>query len=377
MKDIIYYNGREQTYLKHFFLERYLERVAYVIGSTFPNFVYVDGFSGPWKSEDENFQDTSFIIAINKLRSVREGLASKNVTPSIRCLFIENDPTAFSELQRAVSDVTDLEVQVLLGDFEELIPDILEFIGKSFSLVFIDPTGWTGFGLNRIKPILEHDPGEVLVNFMYDFINRFIGDPQHAESFNDLMGGPVWKHLPQSERREEETIELYRKQMCAAGNFKHVTWTRILKPISDRSYFYLHYGTRHVKGLREFRSVEKAAVKEQERIRLEAKQLDRVARSGQRELFGVDSFTGPSSFEEERKQHLSRAKSGLRELLQTRKYVDFEDALALCLEMPFVWESDVKCILKEMRKSGEIDVRGLKPRERTVKAGHVLISKMS
>jgi hypothetical protein len=46
-----YYRGREQTYLKHFFLERYLERVAYNIGWSAPEFVYVDGFSGPWRSE--------------------------------------------------------------------------------------------------------------------------------------------------------------------------------------------------------------------------------------------------------------------------------------------------------------------------------------
>jgi len=49
MKSVGYYRGREQTYLKHFFLERYLERVAYVIGYSQPQFVYVDGFSGPWK----------------------------------------------------------------------------------------------------------------------------------------------------------------------------------------------------------------------------------------------------------------------------------------------------------------------------------------
>jgi len=28
MKAVEYYSGREQTYLKHFFLERYLERVT-------------------------------------------------------------------------------------------------------------------------------------------------------------------------------------------------------------------------------------------------------------------------------------------------------------------------------------------------------------
>ena len=41
------YQGREQTQMKHRLLEGYLERVAYHIGWSRDDFVYVDGFSGP------------------------------------------------------------------------------------------------------------------------------------------------------------------------------------------------------------------------------------------------------------------------------------------------------------------------------------------
>ena len=132
--ETVHYKGREQTYLKHFFLEKYLERVAYVIGFSHPEFVYVDGFSGPWKSENEAFEDTSFIIAINVLRRVRDGLAKKGKEPRIRCLFVEKDPQAFTALESAVQNVADLEITPLNGDFEALIPKILGFIGRSFSL---------------------------------------------------------------------------------------------------------------------------------------------------------------------------------------------------------------------------------------------------
>jgi hypothetical protein len=53
-----FYRGREQTYAKHFFLEQYLERVAWNILSFRDEFVYVDGFSGPWQSDDEEFHDS-------------------------------------------------------------------------------------------------------------------------------------------------------------------------------------------------------------------------------------------------------------------------------------------------------------------------------
>ena len=65
-----FYRGREQTYLKHFFLEHYLERVAYNIFSFSNNFVYVDGFSGPWKSQNENFDVFFFAMSSSSLTVV-------------------------------------------------------------------------------------------------------------------------------------------------------------------------------------------------------------------------------------------------------------------------------------------------------------------
>src|ERR1700694_4211291 len=161
MKSIDYYRSREQTYLKHFFLERYLERVGFNICSFKDDFVYVDGFSGPWKSKDEKFEDTSFMIAIQELRKVREGIERLGrQPPKIRCIFIEKERRAFNELSRAVDEIGDIDIKPILGEFEEVVPQILDSIGQSFSLTFIDPTGWTGFGLQRITPILQHKPGE-------------------------------------------------------------------------------------------------------------------------------------------------------------------------------------------------------------------------
>lgn len=319
MKPPEYYRGREQTYLKHFFLERYLERVAYTIGSFYNDFVYVDGFSGPWKSGDEALDDTSFMIAIQKLRQVREGLAKVGRTPKIRCMFIEKEPGSYRALQATVRNVTDIQIETLNGEFEHSIPEVLKFVGKAFYLVFIDPTGWTGFGLKQITPVLQHRPGEVLVNFMFDYINRFLDDPRPdvASSFTELFGGPGWETAVRTAvRREDAIVELYRERMRAAGGFAHVTSTRILKPTHDRSYFYLVYGTRHFKGLVEFREVERKAVDEQERVRFAAKQESREARTGQTELFSADDVAGaPASFEAERSMQRSSAVERLRALL--------------------------------------------------------------
>ncbi len=376
MKPPEFYVGREQTYLKHFFLERYLERVAYSIGSFADEFVYVDGFSGPWQSADEAFEDTSFGIAIKKLRQVREGLAAIRRHPRFRCLFIEKDAAAFRSLEHAVAAVRDIEVQALNGEFETLIPHIQEFVRRSFALVFIDPTGWTGFGLRRIQPILRLRC-EILINFMFDHVNRFLDDPrpETTASFDELFGGPGWQAAVKAgTRREDAIVDLYRERVRALGGFSHTTCTRILKPTANRAYFYLVYATRHPKGILEFRSVEQKSVGEQERVRLAAKQAARVERTGQAELFGASGTTGPPSFEEERAARIESALSLLRSLLQRKGRVPYEDARVQMLELPFVWEQDVKRLILELRASGALEVEGLKRRERTPKEGHMLVS---
>jgi hypothetical protein len=74
------YAGREQTKAKHFILRRYLQALAFKV-LRFSDITYVDGFSGPWETQTENFADSSFMIAIDVLmdaqQRVREQTGSK------------------------------------------------------------------------------------------------------------------------------------------------------------------------------------------------------------------------------------------------------------------------------------------------------------
>ncbi len=65
------YAGREQTYVKHVFLQSYLEALVHKTASAYSHVVYVDGFAGPWHSANEKFEDTSFGIALNALRRAK------------------------------------------------------------------------------------------------------------------------------------------------------------------------------------------------------------------------------------------------------------------------------------------------------------------
>jgi three-Cys-motif partner protein len=262
MRKLEFYKGKEQTYLKHFFLEKYLQRVAFHIGFAYPRFVYVDGFSGPWRAQGDDLSDTSFRIALEQLNYVQAALAvpPHHKHPSIEAIFVEEDPTAFTALQKAVNEYGgSIRVTPMPGTFEANIPKILQLVGTAFVFFFIDPTGWKGFGMNSIKPVLNHHPGEVIINFMYDYINRFLNsnDPKTEASLDALFGTENWRVLRDVQDREYAIVDFYREQVRLAGGFQFVTSTRILKPTHDRAYYHLIYATRNQKGIMEFRAVER------------------------------------------------------------------------------------------------------------------------
>jgi len=230
--------------------------------------------------------------------------------------------------------------------------------------------------LKQITPLLRQR-GEVIINFMFDHINRFLELPEsvYVEQFNELFGGPGWEEVVRSTQRREQTIiDFYIKKMRTAGGFAHVTYARIDKPTIDRTYFYLVYGTRHPKGLVEFRKVEKGFTNEQGRVRLTAKQNSRIERTGQSEFsFLSDNQCPIPSFEEERAIQLKAAAGRMRSILEKKTKTSYEDVLIPLLEMPLVWESDIQSMLMKLKSDGEIDISGMGPRERTPKPGHVLI----
>src|SRR5579871_1078007 len=114
-----FYRGKEQTYVKHFFLEKYLQRVAFHIGFAYQRFVYVDGFSGPWQAQGDDLSDTSFRIALEQLKYVQTGLAAQHKHPSIEAIFVEKDPSAFNALQKVVDEYSgSIKVKAFPGTFE-------------------------------------------------------------------------------------------------------------------------------------------------------------------------------------------------------------------------------------------------------------------
>ena len=368
------YAGREQTLVKHFILQKYLERFAYIVGSHWDVLTYVDCFSGPWNARSEKFEDSSFAIALKELRNARDALAKqrgRNI--QLRCFFLEKNRAAYAKLKEFADSATDVKIETRNATLEESIPDIADFVrrggSKAFPFIFIDPTGWTGFEMETITPLLRLNPGEVLINFMTGHIRRFLDSPDEEtqDSFKRLFGSGAFRakvHGLAQLEREDAAVEEYTRNAKGVGGFNFGCNAIVLHPEMDRTHFNLIYLTRNLKGIEVFKEAEKKAMEVQETARAEAQQRNRVARKGQTELFGSKELHDSTHYESLRERYLTKARDSVLQALKSRPRLLYDDAWTLALSQPMAWESDLKQWIEDWKQQGHLEVAGMQPRQR-------------
>jgi three-Cys-motif partner protein len=379
------YAGRGQTLIKHFILRKYLERFAHIIGFRWTTITYVDCFSGPWMNQSEELKDTSFAIALEELRKARNTHADRGRAITLRGMFLERDAAAYARLKEFADRVDDVKIETRNSELLEAIPDVLDFVRRggeeSFPFFFIDPTGWTGFEMSQIAKILQQRPGEVLINFMTDYIRRFIDHPQQQtrEQFAALFGSGDVKDriqaLTDSQEREDALFMNYAENVKKTGNFAYTCAAIILYPDIDRRFFHLIYATRNRKGVEKFKEVEQKAMGLQEQTRAEAKQRKRVKKSqGQMELFKAEHMPHSDPISDLRTRYLEQARQLVLARLQAGTPVPYEEVWDLALSLPLVWDCDLKCWVSDWRADGSLHIEGMKPREKVpkIEANHRL-----
>ena len=378
------YDEREQTLVKHFILQKYLERFALKVGSFAESITYVDCFSGPWNVRSEKLEDSSFSIALGELLRARQTLSQQQRDLKLRCFFLEKDRTAYSKLKEFADRATDAEIETRNSDLEGAVSDIVAFVRKggrkTFPFVFIDPTGWSGLAMKLIAPLLQLDPGEVLINFMTGHIGRFIGspDPTTQDSFDLFYGSGEHKAKLLGlvgRDREEAAVQLYADIVKRTGKFPYTCTAIVLHPQIDRTHFHLIYATRNMKGVAVFKEVEKKAMQVMEKARADAQQRTRVKKSQTLELFDSEVRYGSTLYNELRERYLNQANRQVQKMIQARNHVPYDEVWISALSLPLVWECDLKEWIDDWKQNGDLQVEGMAPRQRVprLKQNNVLV----
>ena len=375
------YSGREQTQAKHYILRQYLQALAYKV-LRFKDITYVDGFSGPWRTETEDFSDSSFMIAISTLLDVQEQIRAHagpgRTNPKIRCFFSESDSETFRKLESAVSHFhrpdAGFEVKTYFGKFEDAVDEIDAYIAGSFPLIFIDPTGWTGYPFEKIKKLFARPRCEVLINFMFEFISRFShsDDENIVDSLNPILGGPGWRNrLDLGLPRGLAVEKLFRETLKTIGGFRSVVSTKIERATKDRPHFFITYATKQLAGLKAFRQTEYDALRLHSRNRAAAQERDRQERTGTSDLFAEHHVTvKQTSIDELVEEQAKNAATTLIELLERSHNLRFDQILIEMLEAYMLRETNVKDICVKLTKEGKIEntwgKRNRKPRNDSI-----------
>jgi three-Cys-motif partner protein len=341
-----WYLGREQSLIKHIVLEKYLERFAVITGSWCDGIIYIDGFSGPWNVQSESLDDASFSIALRQLRQAREVVRkASNRHLHIKCIFLEKQPEAFRRLKKFADEQKDVEVIPLNIAFEDAIPELLRRVREAgrgfFPFIFIDPTGWKGFAIKTITPLLELTPSEVLINFMTGFIIRFAEDSRIGidASFQELFGDSSFREQLKEldgHAREDALVLEYARRIRRVGHFGHTPVAVVPHPTKDRTHFHLVYATRSIRGVQVFKDAERKALRQLGEIRANAKRREREKRTQQSEFLSGSDAPDEQYLKELVARYSGLAREHVQRHIRGKRHLPFDEVYGIAMQYPTV-----------------------------------------
>lgn len=286
------YHGREQSFLKHRVLQEYLALWGRKIGSLARRgpltLWYVDCFAGPWQSQDEALTDTSIHIGLEALEEAARIWRDNGHAVSVSAVFVEKDRGAYARLRRYLDEREGLvRAFAFEGEFGQHVGEIASRLGDDPAFVFVDPTGFKGVEMGFIRPLLEKRMREVLVNVMFNHINRFKDDTRgFLRAQMRAFFGLADEDLPEG-LSEIELLRTYRQNLKTTCNVSYAADLAVPHPTKHRTWFRLVIGGKHPDVLRVFREVESRVVgDEASSIRTAARARKTEADTGQISLLG-------------------------------------------------------------------------------------------
>jgi three-Cys-motif partner protein len=246
------WNLEPHTAKKHEILRRYFEAWLPIMGSWNERVVYIDGFAGP--GQYSLGEDGSPVVVLKSARDHTYPIRSELV-----CIFVEDNLERYANLRKLLDDISPtlpsrIKWEAVHGRFDEHLTatlNVIEAQKKSLApaFVFIDPFGFSHTPFKIVSKILGNSRSEVLVNFMYEEVNRFLSLEEHAQNFDNLFGTPEWRrvrNLSSSTQRRKAIHDIYLKQLKTCATFVHSF--EMLNQGNSTDYF-LFFATNNVKGL--------------------------------------------------------------------------------------------------------------------------------
>jgi three-Cys-motif partner protein len=364
MLDPHWYEGREQALVKHTFLDTYMPAQIPKIASWVDEFAYVDLFAGPWQSRCPDYSDTGFGIALRRMTEARAKQAELGRSVKMIAHLVEKDPENYPRLVEAVKRFPEVETYCYPGVAEQQARAIADAIPiHAFRFVVIDPKGVPD--VRHFRCLIEAERTEVLLNFMFQFANRFAGSQDRMPTLEGwlggLQGGNGWRSEISGLRGAERELaisERARQALKRMGNYRFAPALTVDETAIDRPLYKLIYLTRHPAGIKVFRDAHRRALEAQATYRSAIKADARKRASGM-----DDMFSRPNSMEpgERSAREIAQGKTAARaRLLQLvaaqPEGLDWKALWPEVLDACAVTYSSLGEIMYDLKSKGEISV---------------------
>jgi three-Cys-motif partner protein len=189
--DFFFWPYEPQTKIKHVVFKEYFDQWIKIVGK-WNDLNYFDCFAGSGVYiEKENIYYGSPILAADVIEKNKESLGRK-----VSIVLIEQDKDNIDNINKLFKHKgLKTEPIIIEGSFDAEINKILDKTKGNLkpTFFFIDPFGFK-IKLQTLQRIMAIPKSEILLNFMFTQINRFLID-ELEETLNDLFGCEDWKAL--------------------------------------------------------------------------------------------------------------------------------------------------------------------------------------
>ena len=243
------YTGLQHA--KHQILSKYLDGWFPILARFHGRVIYIDCHAG--RGRHDTGQEGSPIIALERLLTHQSRPEILDST-EIHFVFFENNPESYGLLHEEIDNLgkipKNVRVLTFQDDYEAALRETVNNLrqrGTSLapSFVFVDPYGFK-LSMHLLNSMLRFRGCELLINFMYRYIDMAITRPEHTSNMDALFGCHDWHELSSinnSEDRQIEIIALFSRQLQA----EYVTHMNMIGAKNERKYVLLH-ASNHPKG---------------------------------------------------------------------------------------------------------------------------------
>ena len=242
-----FWDYEEQTKIKHLVLKEYFKLWS-VILSKYHYVNYYDGFGGCGAYFDQISGEVDYGSPILAISSTMENNTNH------RCNFFisEKEPENIDNLKKIIAykNLNDTNVFIEQGDFDTKINNFLDVLEKNPIPTFflIDPYG-INVKYETLKRIMSIQKTEILFNFMYNYLNRFLTKQTSTSGISELYGTNDWIDLQKLTgfQKEKALVDLFRNRLKEFTKF--VYQYRLSFQNQNKTYYYLFHLTNNLKGI--------------------------------------------------------------------------------------------------------------------------------